>query len=102
MNGGRCHPDGSCVRLSVPKKAVELGPVLPEDAVEANPEEGDVRRRFAARGDVEIVGAEGARTPFRMEPGTSYYRAAGVEHDVVNGPGGELRFVEVELKNRAG
>ena len=53
-------------------------------------------------GDVEIVGQGGARTHFRMAPGTSYFRAAGVEHDVVNGPGGELRFVEVELKNRAG
>ena len=53
-------------------------------------------------GNVEIVGPDGARAPFRMEPGTSYFRAAGVEHDVVNGPGGELRFVEVELKSRAG
>jgi quercetin dioxygenase-like cupin family protein len=53
-------------------------------------------------GEVEIVGADGERTPFTMVPGTSYFREAGVEHDVVNGPGGELRFVEVELKSRAG
>ena len=37
-----------------------------------------------------------------MEPGKSYYREAGVEHDVVNSPGGALRFVEVELKHRPG
>ena len=53
-------------------------------------------------GTVEIEAAGGARTPFVMEPGKSYFRPAGVEHDVINGPGGELRFVEVELKNRAG
>jgi quercetin dioxygenase-like cupin family protein len=53
-------------------------------------------------GEVEIVGADGERTPFNMVPGMSYFREAGVEHDVVNGPGGELRFVEVELKSRAG
>ena len=53
-------------------------------------------------GQVEIVHGDGASTPFTMEPGKSYFREAGVEHDVVNGPGGELRFVEVELKNRAG
>ena len=53
-------------------------------------------------GQVEIVGADQKRTPFTMEPGKSYFREAGVEHDVVNGPGGELRFVEVELKSRAG
>jgi mannose-6-phosphate isomerase-like protein (cupin superfamily) len=37
-----------------------------------------------------------------MEPGKSYYREAGVEHNVVNGAGGELSFVEVELKSRPG
>ncbi len=53
-------------------------------------------------GQVEIVGADGERTPFTMEPGTSYFREAGVEHDVVNGEDGELIFVEVELKHRPG
>jgi quercetin dioxygenase-like cupin family protein len=53
-------------------------------------------------GTVEIEAAGGVRTPFVMEPGKSYFRPAGVEHDVINGPGGELRFVEVELKSRAG
>jgi quercetin dioxygenase-like cupin family protein len=53
-------------------------------------------------GHVEIVHGDGSRTPFVMESGTSYFREAGVEHDVVNGPGGELRFVEVELKSRPG
>jgi quercetin dioxygenase-like cupin family protein len=53
-------------------------------------------------GEVEIVGPDHERTPFSMVPGQSYFRAAGVEHDVVNGPGGELGFVEVELKSRPG
>ena len=53
-------------------------------------------------GNVEIVHGDGSRTPFVMEPGTSYFREAGVEHDVVNGPDGALRFVEVELKIRPG
>ncbi len=48
-------------------------------------------------GNVEIVHGDGSRTPFAMEPGKSYFREAGVEHDVVNGAGGALRFVEVEL-----
>ena len=53
-------------------------------------------------GTVEIEDAAGKRTPFEMVPGVSYFRRAGVEHDVINGPGGELRFVEVELKHRPG
>lgn len=53
-------------------------------------------------GMVEIEGKDGARTPFEMIPGQSYYREAGVEHDVINGPDGPLAFVEVELKSQAG
>lgn len=33
-----------------------------------------------------------------LEAGRSYFRDAGIEHDVVNGGDGELVFVEVELK----
>ncbi len=53
-------------------------------------------------GEVEMVAADGSRTRVTMEPGRSYHRPAGIEHDVVNGPDGELRFVEVELKHRPG
>ncbi|MEM7669818.1 MAG: cupin domain-containing protein [Pseudomonadota bacterium] len=49
-------------------------------------------------GDVEIADADGNRKPFRMEPGVSYFREAGVEHDVINAGKSELVFVEVELK----
>lgn len=53
-------------------------------------------------GMVQIEDSAGKRTPFEMVPGVSYFRKSGVEHDVINGPGGELRFVEVELKHRPG
>lgn len=53
-------------------------------------------------GKVEILGPDGGRTPFIMEPGKSYFRPAGVEHDVINGPATPLCFVEVELKSRPG
>ena len=44
-------------------------------------------------GVVEIEDGAGKRTPFEMVAGVSYFRKAGVAHDVINGPGGELRFV---------
>ena len=53
-------------------------------------------------GTVEIEGNDGNRSPFEMVPGVSYLREAGVEHDVINGKDGELRFVEIELKHRPG
>ena len=51
-------------------------------------------------GVVEIEDGVGKRTRFEMVAGVSYLRKAGIEHDVINGPEGELRFVEVELKHR--
>ncbi len=51
-------------------------------------------------GDVEIVNPDGSRTATVMEPGQSYFREAGVEHDVINRNPGPLVFVEVELKSR--
>ncbi len=53
-------------------------------------------------GTVEIEGDDGNRSPFEMVPGVSYFREEGVEHDVINGKDGELRFVEIELKQRPG
>ena len=52
-------------------------------------------------GVVDIVDGQGARTPFEMLAGVSYFREAGVEHDVVNAGPGDLAFVEVELKQGA-
>jgi quercetin dioxygenase-like cupin family protein len=37
-------------------------------------------------------------TEAELEPGRSYVRAAGLEHDVRNGGDGEIVFVEIELK----
>ena len=51
-------------------------------------------------GSVEIVLPDGSRTAFVMQPGKSYFRPAGIEHDVINGNDGPLVFVEVELKSR--
>lgn len=51
---------------------------------------------------VGIVGPDGTETTFEMVAGTSYFREAGVAHDVINRGEGELRFVEVELRSRPG
>lgn len=37
-----------------------------------------------------------------LTAGVSYFRRAGVEHDVINANGGEFVFVEIELKTPAG
>jgi beta-alanine degradation protein BauB len=50
-------------------------------------------------GELELVGPDGQRSRSRLELGRSYFRTAGVEHDVINAGGGEMVFVEIELKD---
>jgi len=50
---------------------------------------------------VDIVDSDGVTTRVEMVPGRSYFRSAGVAHDVINAGGGELVFVECELKEPA-
>ena len=46
--------------------------------------------------DIESEGGEITKT--EMKAGVTYFRKAGVSHDVINAGDGELRFVETELK----
>ncbi len=48
-------------------------------------------------GTLRIVDATGEQLA-TLEAGVSYYRQAGVEHDVINAGAGEMAFVEVEIK----
>jgi len=50
-------------------------------------------------GELELIGPDGRRSRSRLEQGKSYFRHAGVEHDVVNAGAGIMTFVEVELKD---
>jgi beta-alanine degradation protein BauB len=50
-------------------------------------------------GELELVGPDGRRSRARLEQGKSYFRDAGVEHDVINAGGGAMSFVEIELKD---
>lgn len=51
--------------------------------------------------NVTIVDEAGKQSAVRMEPGLSYFRRAGVAHDVINAGPGPLVFVETELKEPA-
>jgi quercetin dioxygenase-like cupin family protein len=53
-------------------------------------------------GELELVGPDGGRSRARLEQGKSYFRNAGVEHDVINAGGGVMSFVEIELKDTGG
>ncbi len=51
-------------------------------------------------GNLEIETDGGERTVAVMQNGVPYFRALGVEHDVINGNDFECAFVEIEFLDR--
>ena len=49
-------------------------------------------------GEMTIVAPDGTRSKAQLGVGKSYFRNAGVEHDVLNETATEIVFLEVELK----
>jgi quercetin dioxygenase-like cupin family protein len=49
-------------------------------------------------GPLTIVDKHGKETATTLTAGISYFREAGVEHNVINAGAGEFAFVEVEFK----
>ncbi len=49
-------------------------------------------------GEMTIVAPNGERSRAQLGAGQSYFRKAGVEHDVLNETAHEIVFLEVELK----
>ena len=48
--------------------------------------------------EMTIVAPDGTRSKAQLAVGKSYFRKAGVEHDVLNETSTEIVFLEVELK----
>ncbi len=55
----------------------------------------------ARDGELKLVGPDGAVSIAQLHLGKSYFRNAGVEHDVINSGLGEMVFIEIELKDTA-
>ncbi|ABD06150.1 conserved hypothetical protein [Rhodopseudomonas palustris HaA2] len=51
-----------------------------------------------ADAEMTIVAPDGTRSIAQLKTGQSYFRKAGVEHDVLNESTTEIVFLEVELK----
>jgi beta-alanine degradation protein BauB len=49
-------------------------------------------------GEMTIVAPDGERSKAQITTGKSYFRKAGVQHDVLNETSSEIVFLEVELK----
>ena len=49
-------------------------------------------------GQLKLIDGDGKATVAELTPGVSYFKQAGVEHDVINPNEGEFVFVEIEFK----
>jgi len=49
-------------------------------------------------GTLTLIEAEGVESMAALQTGVSYFRSAGVEHDVINANDFDFSFLEVELK----
>ena len=48
-------------------------------------------------GRLKLIGPDGAESFSDLAAGHSYFRQAGVEHNVINASDGDFAFVEIEL-----
>lgn len=51
-------------------------------------------------GKLRLVNPGGVTAEADLKHGVPYYRAAGVEHDVINGNDYEFAFIEIEIKKK--
>jgi len=52
----------------------------------------------SADGRLKLVSPQGEESHAELKRGVSYFRKAGVHHNVVNANEGEFAFVEIEIK----
>ena len=50
-------------------------------------------------GELKLIGPKGEVSDAQLHLGKSYFRNAGVEHDVINNGAGEMVFIEIEFKD---
>jgi len=96
---GEFEANGAGTRLSTaPMLAAGHYPVIGRFAIAVgDPDASDVTGRVRSMA-VRIVAPNGERSKAQLGAGKSYFRKAGVEHDVLNETGTEIVFLEVELK----
>ena len=88
----------SDVQVDTPEVRVTEWRLAPGSATGHHIHEMDYVIVPVTAGEMTIVAPDGERSKAQLGPGKSYFRKAGVEHDVLNEGATEIVFLEVELK----
>jgi beta-alanine degradation protein BauB len=88
----------SDVQIDAPEVRVTEWRLAPGSATGRHIHEMDYVIVPVTAGEMTIVAPSGERSKAQLAVGKSYFRKAGVEHDVLNETTQEIVFLEVELK----
>ena len=88
----------SDVQIDTPEVRVTEWRLAPGSATGHHIHEMDYVIVPVTSGEMTIVAPNGERSKAQLGLGKSYFRKAGVEHDVLNETADEIVFLEVELK----
>jgi quercetin dioxygenase-like cupin family protein len=86
------------VQVDTPEVRVTEWRLAPGSATGHHVHEMDYVIVPVAPGVMTIVAPNGERSQAQLGLGKSYFRKAGVEHDVLNETADEIVFLEIELK----
>ena len=88
----------SDIQVDTPEVRVTEWRLAPGSATGHHTHEMDYVIVPVTSGEMTIVAPNGERTKAQLGVGKSYFRKAGVQHDVLNETASEIVFLEVELK----
>ncbi|WP_027579710.1 cupin domain-containing protein [Bradyrhizobium sp. Ai1a-2] len=88
----------SDVQVDTPEVRVTEWRLAPGSATGRHIHEMDYVIVPVTAGEMTIVAPSGERSKAQLGVGKSYFRKAGVEHDVLNETSTEIVFLEIELK----
>ena len=91
-------PAKSTVQQDTPEVRVTEWRLAPGAATGHHTHEMDYVIVPITSGEMTIFGPDGGRSKAPITTGQSYFRKAGVEHDVLNETASEIVFLEIELK----
>jgi beta-alanine degradation protein BauB len=98
MRGNRMLSAKSDVQVDTSEVRVTEWRLAPGSATGHHIHEMDYVIVPVTAGEMTIVAPNGERSKAQLSAGKSYFRKAGVEHDVLNETASEIVFLEVELK----
>jgi beta-alanine degradation protein BauB len=87
------------VQIDTPEVRVTEWRLVPGSATGHHIHEMDYVIVPVTDSEMTIVAPNGERSKAKLSIGKSYFRKAGVEHDVLNETSTEIVFLEVELKS---